>query len=194
MKLGDIGPLIWVIIFVMISLAKGWSKLQRSVDESSSKAEDAPPAVRPKPQPASRPRLQPLPAPPPPPAYGAPPQRRVRSRAIPRTETPPVVGDWKATPDEVRRFVQQLSGRAQTPPPPSPPPVSPSRLRKAEPPPAPAPEPSTAAPVAAQAVATPTPPTSTQSSQWMEALRDRDNIRNIVIAAEIIGPPKAESV
>jgi hypothetical protein len=28
---------------------------------------------------------------------------------------------------------------------------------------------------------------------WAEALRDRNNIRNIIISAEIIGPPKAES-
>ena len=57
------------------------------------------------------------------------------------------------------------------------------------------PEPAMAAPVAAQSVAAATAlaPTS-RTSQWMEALRDRNNIRNIVIAAEIIGPPKAESV
>jgi hypothetical protein len=57
------------------------------------------------------------------------------------------------------------------------------------------PEPAVAAPVATQpAVATPATAQVSRTSQWMEALRDRNNIRNIVIAAEIIGPPKAESV
>ena len=56
-------------------------------------------------------------------------------------------------------------------------------------------EPAVAAPVATQpAVATPATAQVSRTSQWMEALRDRNNIRNIVIAAEIIGPPKAESV
>jgi hypothetical protein len=43
-------------------------------------------------------------------------------------------------------------------------------------------------PVMAEAPA-PSPPS--RASQWAEALRDRQNIRNIIISAEIIGPPKA---
>jgi hypothetical protein len=38
------------------------------------------------------------------------------------------------------------------------------------------------------------PAQTSRASQWMEALRDRNNIRNIIISAEIIGPPKAELV
>ena len=32
-KLANIDILVWLIIFVMISLAKGWSKLQKSIDD-----------------------------------------------------------------------------------------------------------------------------------------------------------------
>jgi hypothetical protein len=38
------------------------------------------------------------------------------------------------------------------------------------------------------------PAQSSRATQWTEALRDRRNIRNIIVAYEIIGPPRAESV
>jgi hypothetical protein len=42
--------------------------------------------------------------------------------------------------------------------------------------------------------AAPAPAQTSRALQWMEALRDRNNVRNIIISAEIIGPPKAESM
>jgi hypothetical protein len=38
----------------------------------------------------------------------------------------------------------------------------------------------------------PAPAQSSRASQWTDALRDRQNIRNIIVAYEIIGPPRAE--
>ena len=194
-KLNDPTALIWVIIFVMISLAKGWSKLQRSVDDDSSKADDTPPVVHPKPQRPPPLRLQRRPAAAPMPrAYGVPPQQRTAPRTMHRTGTTSMSGERRVSTDDIRRFAEQLSGKAQPPPPPPPPVVRPP-ARKAEPPPPPRPEPATAAPVAVQTVAAaPAPAQTSRALQWMEALRDRNNIRNIIISVEIIGPPKAESM
>ena len=181
----------------MVSLAKGWSKLQKSIDDDSSKPEDTPSAAQPKP-PRLPPRLQPRPAATPMArAHGAPLQQRTAPRTTPRTGTTTMSGERKVSMDDIRRFVEQLSGKPQPPtaPPPPPPPIARPALRRAEPPPPPMPEPAAAAPVATQTVvAAPAPAQTSRTSQWMEALRDRNNIRNIVIAAEIIGPPRAESV
>jgi hypothetical protein len=198
MKVADIGGVIWLIIFVMVFLAKGWSKLQKSIDDDSSKPEETPSAAQPKP-PRLPPGLQPRPAAAPiTRGRGVALQRRTAARATPRTGTPSTPGEWKVSADDIRRFVEQLAGKPQPPavaPPPPPPPIARPPTRRAKPSPAPMPEPAVAAPVATQpAVATPAPAQSSRASQWMEALRDRNNIRNIVIAAEIIGPPKAESV
>jgi len=194
MKLADIGPLIWMIIFVVVALAKGWSKLQRPVDDDSSKTEETPAVARPKPPQRPQPRLQLRPAVPVPRAYSVPPQQRTLPRIPVRAGAPSMPGGRKVSSDEIRRFVEQLSGKAQAPPPP-PPPVARAPMRKAEPPPAPPPEPETSEPLDKQAVAmAPVSQSPSRSSQWMEALRDRNNIRNIVIAAEIIGPPRAESI
>jgi hypothetical protein len=98
--------------------------------------------------------------------------------------------------DQIRRFIEQMSGKTQPPPAPPPPPIQPPRTREVEPPaPLPQPEPVQDVPAATQTpVKAPVPAQTSRASQWAEALRDRNNIRNIVIAAEIIGPPKAESV
>jgi hypothetical protein len=197
-KLANIDIVVWLIIFVMVSLAKGWSKLQKSIDDDSSKPEETPSAAQPKP-PRLPPRLQPRPAAAPMArTRGAPLQQRTAPRTTLRTGTTSMSGERKVSTDDIRRFVEQLSGKAQPPaaPPPPPPPIARPAVRRAEPPPPPPmPEPAAVAPVAAQTVlAAPAPAQPSRSSQWMEALRDRNNIRNIVIAAEIIGPPRAESV
>ena len=44
-RLADSGALIWLIIFVVVSLAKGWSKLQQSKESESSQSDDAPTPV-----------------------------------------------------------------------------------------------------------------------------------------------------
>lgn len=178
----------------MISLAKGWSKLQRSVDDDSSKSGVTPSVAQPKPPRSLPPRLQPRPAATPMARAYRPPLQRGAPRGTPRTGTTSMSGERKVSADDIRQFVEQLSGKAQPPPPP-PPPVARPPARKAEPPPPPKPEPAPAAPVAAQTVAAaPAPAQTSRALQWMEALRDRNNIRNIIISAEIIGPPKAESL
>ncbi len=49
-RLADSGVLIWLIIFVMVSLAKGWSKLQESKESQSPEPDDdAPPPAPPTP-------------------------------------------------------------------------------------------------------------------------------------------------
>lgn len=58
----------------------------------------------------------------------------------------------------------------------------------ATPKPSPAPEP---APAPVHKPAPPAPEPATRTSQWAAALRDRSNVRNIIIASEIIGPPKS---
>jgi len=200
MKFADIGPLIWVIVIVMVSLAKGWSKLQQSAGNESSKSDDSLPVAPPKPPP----RLQPRPAVAPMPRANLPPQQRaVPPRAMPRPGVKTMSGERKVSADDIRQFVEKLGGKPQVrppPPPPSPPPIqAPARRRSvrkaAAPPPPPRQEPAPAAPVASQTVtASPTPAQVSRASQWMEALRDRNNVRNIIIGAEVIGPPKAESM
>ena len=193
MKLADAGTLVWLIIAVMVVVAKAWSKSQKQVDEDSSESkEDAPPVApvqrRATPRQGVRP-LQPQRVRPQPPRM-APVPRAVQpaQRAVPRTAARPVGSPapregWRIDPEQIRRFVEQLSGQPQAMPQP---PVVPPPIQQA---PAPQPMPE---PVATAAETKPNIPTTTsRAAQWAEALRDRQNIRNIIISAEIIGPPKA---
>jgi colicin import membrane protein len=178
----DLDTLIWLIIFVMVALAKGWSKLQQSIDKDSTESKEAPPVA-----PVRR-----QPRPPPPVARTAP-----RTARLP--VGPPPREAWRVDPEQVRRFIEQLSGKPQPVPPP---PVAPPPVRKMEaarPRPAPPerpeqppkPEPAAAAPVAKPPIpASPMPAPTPRAALWAEALRDKQNIRNIIISAEIIGPPK----
>ena len=54
--------------------------------------------------------------------------------------------------------------------------------------PVPPPPPAPPEPVATPATV---PAKPSRKNPWAEALRDRQNIRNIIISAEIIGPPKS---
>jgi hypothetical protein len=184
MKLADATPLIWLIVFVMVAIGKGLSKLQQSTKDDSSTEDDAPPVVRP------RPRI-PQPRPPPVMAPMARPAPKAGSRmpTPPRTSTPTPRGR-NVDADGIRRFVEQLGGKPQ-------PPVTPAPARKAAPPPAPPRRPEPVAQttdVNQQIAATSAPTQTSRASQWTEALRDRNNVRNIIISAEIIGPPRSESV
>lgn len=85
---------------------------------------------------------------------------------------PPVIAN---VPAAVRDLVNRLAQPTRPTPAPPPAPVKPA-------------EPEPAKPVPAAAALPPPPPS--RSSQWATALRDRSNVRNIIIAAEIIGPPK----
>jgi hypothetical protein len=183
-KLADIEPLIWLIIFVVVAVAKGWSKLQQSTDDTSSEADEPPPLVPPKPQaPPPRPRMQPRPVGPPTARPAVRPQRPVLPRATPSRAPAPMRGERKVDVEQIRRLVENLGGKPQLPPP-VPAPTQPVARAGS---PAPPPQPETAP------SATPAQPLRSRGSLWMEALRDQQNIRNIIIASEIIGPPKAES-
>ncbi len=188
-KFADIGGLIWVIIFVMVSLAKGWSKLQQSKESNSPDSDDVPPPVPPKP-PVSQPRPRPATVPTPRVPRAAPPvMRRPMTQSAPAT-TPAA---RKVSADDIRRVVEKMSRKPQPASPPRPgsaPPMA--RAELSSPPPLPPP---LEAPAAKQTIAVaPAPVPSSRASQWTEALRDRQNIRNIIVAYEIIGPPRAELV
>src|SRR5271170_5409265 len=112
-KLADSGGLIWLIIFVVVSLAKGWSKLQQCQEKSSPELnDDAPPPVPPRPP---VPRTQPRPAPVP---RAAPPvMRRSSSQSAPL----PMPPSRKVRADDIRRVVEKMSRKPQpTAPPPLP--------------------------------------------------------------------------
>jgi len=188
--LADATPLIWLIIFVVITIAKNWSKFAGSSDENSSANDDgAPPTPRPKPQPpVQRPRVQPRPlvtsAPAP---RGSRMQQPMAPRARPSTAAAPVRGQRRPDAEQLRRLVGQL---AENPPvlpsrPMEPPPAATAKMALPEPEATPAPPPSPAGPEPMQ---------RSRASQWRGALLDRQNVRNIIIGAEVIGPPKAESV
>jgi hypothetical protein len=187
-KVASLDVVVWLIVVVMVALAKGWGKLQKQIDEDSSQSKEQPPVARPKPQ-RPRPQMRPVV----PMARTAQPSQR----AAPVTARPPVGSPtpreaWRVDPEQVRRFIAQLSGQPR----PVPPPPVQARIPKAEaiapPPVAPTPEPAPAAPIAQPTMAE-TPPKASRASQWAEALGDRQNVRNIIISAEIIGPPKAFS-
>jgi hypothetical protein len=197
-KIAGADVVVWLIIFVMVALAKGWSKLQKQIDDdSSTPEEETPPSApvqrRATPREGVRP-LQPQRARPQVPRMAPVPRTaQPAQRTVPRTAARPVGSPapregWKIDPEQIRRFVEQLSGQPRSTP--QPPVAAPPPVQKA---PTPAPEPivATAAetkPAMAEAEA---PPTSSRAAQWAEALRDKQNIRNIIISAEIIGPPKA---
>jgi hypothetical protein len=196
-KFADSSILIWLIIFVMVSLAKGWSKLQESKESQSPESDDTPPPVPPK-TPVRRPQLRPPARPMPRVPRAVPPAMR-RPMQQPRPITVPTARNVSA--DDIRRVVDQMSRKppplAPAPPPLSSPPVATAEIFPPPPPtPPPAPSPSlqeAAAPVPTP-VSAPAPAQPSRASQWMEALRDRQNIRNIIIAYEIIGPPRSQLI
>ncbi len=118
----------------------------------------------------------------PPPAPRPPPVRR-QARPRPRPAPAPVrqeqEKDRQAPPEDLREFMERLTRPPQPKPVMPPPPIT----QRVPPPPAPKPAmPAAPPPAPAQ--------TSRRASQWAEALRDRQNLRNIIISAEIIGPPR----
>jgi hypothetical protein len=151
--------IIWIVIAIVVALSKAFSKFQ---ENAAKEKETAPPPPRP------RPRSQR--------ASKAPPVSRQAPRVPPPVE--PRGESW-TPPASLEEFLNQLP-QAQpvkkTPPPPPPPALPPPRAQ-AEPP-AKKPEPKPA----------PTKPRLSKSRQWALALQDRENIRNAIMAAEILGP------
>ncbi len=189
LKLANSDGLIWAIIVVVVAIVKGLTKLQKPADEDSSDSDDNPPVAAPMvPRPQPKPQQpQPRPA-----VTIRRAQRPVRRPVSPIAAPRPIASPMRKAPrvdaDQIRRFVDQLSSR------PIPPTVAVSATHKAEPPPPP-PKPQPEASEAKQPIADPpTLPQSTRASQWSQVLRDRQNIRNIVISVEILGAPRGESM
>jgi len=194
-KHADIETLVWLIVAAVIVLGKGWNKLQGQIAKDTSKSKETPPVTPARPK-LQRPRPAPVGARP----VAAPmrrtvsPLQRTASRMAPApVGSAPARDTWRVDPEQIRRFMEQLSGQAR----PVPPPIARPPVQKAEPaappPPVaeePAPTPAAAVPAPAIASRSATPAPS-RAAQWAEALRDRQNIRNIIISYEIIGPPKA---
>jgi hypothetical protein len=133
----------------------------------------------------------------PPPAPKAKPKRRPQTRREPVSQDQRF-GGRKAVADQIRVLVDQIRRGAQ---PPAPGPGAPAPIREAvsAPEPAPAVPPpireTVSGPPPARRPPAPSPspnaePEPTPASIWAEALRDKQNLRHIIIAAEIIGPPK----
>lgn len=191
MKLAsNIDGLIWAVIFVVVALVKGFTKLQKPAKDATD--EDVPPVALPRP---SRPRPQPRPQPQPRPAVVAAPRlppalSRTAAPMGPRPIATPAGEARTIDADQIRRFIEQLSGQSAPQPPAVPPPIP-----VTPPPPPPSkPEPVPDTPDTGQTIAeTPLPALSARATQWAQALRDRQNVRNIIISAEIIGPPRSES-
>jgi len=208
-KFADSSFLIWLVIVVMVSLAKGWSKLQESKESQPPESDDAPPAVgRARPPGAPPPvqprtpvrRAQPRPPVPPMPRLPRAVPPAIRGR-VPQPRPVSTSPGRKVSADDIRHVVEQM-GRKPRPLAPAPLPPPAPLVAKAEafpppspiPPPPPAPSPpEAAAPVQAVGGA-PAPAQEDRASQWLEALRDRQNIRNIIIAYEIIGPPRSQFI
>jgi len=162
MMLATIDFWIWVIIFVAVAISKLWSQLQPPANEEEP-TESAPPEPPPK-----------LPA-----------ARQIK-RGPPAAPPPPIQEQWGEAPKTLRDFLEQVRQQTEprvTPPKPSPAPVPVAKPVK----PAPAPVPAEALKPTPAALVERKP---TRATRWAEALRDRANLRNIIIGAEVIGPPK----
>ena len=184
-KAASLDVVVWLIVFAMVAVAKGWGKLQKQIDEDSSESKETPPVVRPqmqRPRPQMRPMASPMARP------VSPPQRTAPGTARPPVGTPAPREAWRIDPEQIRRFVEQVSGQTRPVPPPIPQPRA-DKVEAAGPPPTP--EPAAAAPVAKTVTDETASSRTSRAVQWAEALRDKQNIRNIIISAEIIGPPKA---
>ena len=111
------------------------------------------------------------------------PQQAQRPQGLQRPPPPPDQPAAPAPPrqidagEQIRQFVEQVTGVPQEPPRPKP-----KRRRKPKPAPEPKPEPVVAAPVVK-----PRPPRRKQFD--MEWLRDRDSLRTAVIMREVLGKP-----
>jgi hypothetical protein len=158
---------IWLIIAIIVGVAKMWNKFVTSQSDDS---ETAVPPARPRPQP--RPIARP--------ATSLPSRRQVERR-VPPVARPVTETTWEVPPRDLREFMERLTQPPQAKP--APPTVAPPPLPK------PAPLPPPPAPAAAKSV----PPPPPRTSPWVEALRDQQNLRNIIIANEIIGRPRADA-
>jgi hypothetical protein len=167
MKLASGEVIVWLIVAIVVAVTNGLKKLANPTASNQESVEpvrppDRPPAVRP---PADdRPVLQ---------------------------NPPPIVRptntEMRPEPRDLREFMERLSRPAPAAPAP---PVVKKRPPAAPPKPAPVAQQVAMATEAPLKAAGPAPSPANLNSQWTDALRDRKNLRNVVIAMEILGPPR----
>lgn len=167
---------IWLIVAGVVVIAKLLGNINAASEVDEEAAAPPPPTPRPR---AARPKPAPRTATPrsatPPPVRSAAPAKPVKPKS-----------EWAAAPDQIRRFLEQMQKQMQTlqhPPVAVPPPIR--QAQPVPPPPPPPPPPTTKPAPAPEPVRKPARP-----NVWAEALRDKNNLRNIIISAEIIGTPK----
>lgn len=173
MQRAGIDSWIWVIIFVVVAASKLWSQFQQKTeggDQASEPMASKPPPILPVGR-QELPSAHPIPRGP---------------TAAPSSSS--IEEKWGEAPKSLRDFMEQM--RRQMQPPvarPAPPSVATAPLPVAEPvapaEPVPAPEPE---PVPAPTVVS----EPSRASRWSAAMRDKQNVRNIIIGAEVLGPPK----
>jgi len=143
---------IWIVIMVVVALAKGWGKLTEQVDADTENA--------PAPKPAQRRPARPRPVQPPPIRQATPPPKRHAQPA----------GERVTQTRFARGIPQPLVAYA-----------APAHL----------PRPIAHTPAAAASAAAFVKRNATKGSLWAEALRDRKNLRHVIIGNEIINRPLA---
>ena len=160
MNLAGIDVLVWVIIAVVVALSQGWKQLTQG---SESPVEDEP--ASPRPLRPTRPARAPS-----------------RATARPQATAPPVATarTWRVDPAELETYRRQLARRLEAQP------TVPPPIVEVVPPPVPVPPVPAPLPAAAPAPVVQTTP----ASPWVEPLRNPRHVRQFLIAAEILGPPK----
>jgi hypothetical protein len=95
-----------------------------------------------------------------------------------QTVPPPLTTTRQAAHQPMRKLLEQPGQHRPAKPPAARPAPTPPKPEPARPPSPPA------------APAQPQPARASRARQWQEALRDRQNLRNVILASEIIGPPR----
>ena len=163
MKLAGNDVLIWVIIAVVIAISQGWKQLSQGGNTTV----DDEPAPPPRP---TRPSRTPVRAP-------TRPAVRPQTTAPPAAESPAWRVDQEKLEQYRRRLADRLVAKNKAPPPivevvRVPPPVA------------------IAAPEPKPTVAPGAVPAPRRRSPWVEQLRDPRSVRQFIMAAEVLGPPK----
>jgi hypothetical protein len=110
------------------------------------------------------------------------PAARTIQRGPPAPPPPLIEEKWGEAPKSLRDFMEQMRRQMEPPPPvvKAKPVAAPLPVAKPVAPPIPK-----SAPVSAVVV-----PKPARAAPWVAALRDKRNVRNIIIGAEVLGPPK----
>jgi hypothetical protein len=169
---------IWIFIMIIVGISKLVEKAKQAGTDTSTHQPRPRPAHRARPT-ASQPRR--IAQPPP---VIRPPMLDLEEPIDPPPR--PRQRQWTVDEDELRRFLGDVMGsKPEQAPAPYPPPTPATKPmaaveRRSEPPPA-----------AKVKWSEETVEAPNRASQWASAMRDHNNLRNSIIAAEILGLPKA---